>query len=122
MNLSFKDLRFIIEAIEHQINAYQERLQVIEDVDEDEAADLGNDIKFLELLHADMTTTLEQNTKPLSFDESFSPDRNDNYSENSQNLSFQELVKLTLKLSVSERLFLVEAITSSVRQEVTISQ
>ena len=62
MNLSFKDLRFIIKAIEHQINAYQERLQVIEDVNEDEAADLGNDIKFLELLHADMTTTLEQNT------------------------------------------------------------
>ncbi|MGB7891869.1 MAG: hypothetical protein WCF82_08210 [Microcoleus sp.] len=62
MNLSFKDLRFIIEAIEHQINAYQERLQVIEEVDEDEAAALGNDIKFLELLHADMTTTLEQNT------------------------------------------------------------
>ncbi|MEG3878762.1 hypothetical protein QT972_15390 [Microcoleus sp. herbarium7] len=124
MNLSFKDLRFIIEAIEHQINAYQERLQIIEDIEknEDEAADLGNDIKFLELLHADMTTTLEQNTKPLSSDDSFSPDRNDNYSENSKNLSFQELVKLTLKLSVRERLLLVEAITSSVRQEVTISQ
>jgi hypothetical protein len=124
MNLSFKDFRFIIEAIEHQINAYQERLQVIEDIeeDEDEAADLGNDIKFLELLHADMTTTLEQNIKPLSSDDSFSPDRNDNNSENSPNLSFQELVKLTLKLSVSERLVLVEAITSSVRQEVTISQ
>ncbi|MEG4310092.1 MULTISPECIES: hypothetical protein [unclassified Microcoleus] len=122
MNLSFKDLRFIIEAIEHQINAYQERLQVIEDVDEDEAADLGNDLEFLELLHADMTTTLDQNTKPLNSDDSFSPYRNDNYSENPQDLSFQELVKLTLKLSVSERLFLVEAITSSVRQEVTISQ
>ncbi|MCY7383762.1 MAG: hypothetical protein LH628_14485 [Microcoleus sp. CAN_BIN18] len=62
MNLSFKDLRFIIEAIEHQINAYQERLQVIEDVDENEAADLGNDIKFLELLLADMKRGLEQNT------------------------------------------------------------
>ncbi|NJM62023.1 MAG: hypothetical protein HC849_20380 [Oscillatoriales cyanobacterium RU_3_3] len=46
MNLSFKDLRFIIEAIEHQIDAYKERLQVIEDIDEDEAADLGNDIKI----------------------------------------------------------------------------
>jgi hypothetical protein len=53
MNLSFKDFRFIIEAIEHQVNAEQERLQVIEDVDEDEAAALGNDIKFLELLLAD---------------------------------------------------------------------
>lgn len=91
MNLSLKDLRFIIEAIEHQINAYQERLQVIEDIDEDEAADLGNDIKFLELLHADMTTSLEQNTsvKPLSYDESFLPDRNDDFLETSKNLSFQ---------------------------------
>ena len=124
MNLSFKDLRFIIKAIEHQINAYQERLQVIEDIEEneDEAAALGNDIKFLELLHADMTTTLEQNTsvKTLSSGEGSSPDKNDNFSETSQNLSFQELVGLTLKLSLSERLFLVEAITSSVRQEVTI--
>jgi len=124
MNLSFKDLRFIIEAIENQINAYKERLQVIEDVDEDEAADRGNDIKFLELLHADMTITLEQNTsvKPLSYGEVYSPDQNDKFSEASKKISFQELVELTQKLSVSERLFLVEAITSSVRQEVTISQ
>ncbi len=62
MNLSFKDLRFIIKAIEHQINAYKERLQVIEDVDEDETADLGNDIKFLKLLIADMMTSLDQHT------------------------------------------------------------
>lgn len=124
MNLSFKDFRFIIEAIEHQINAYQERLQVIEDVDEDEAADLGNDIKFLELLHADMTTTLEQNTsvKTLISGDGSSRDKKDNFSETSQKSSFQELVELTQKLSLSERLFLVEAITSSVRQEVTISQ
>lgn len=93
MNLSFKDLRFIIEAIEHQINAYQERLQVIEDVDEneDEAADLGNYIKFLELLHADMKKSLEHNTsvKPLSSDDVFLPARNDNSSEYAKELSFQ---------------------------------
>jgi hypothetical protein len=124
MNLSFKDLRFIIEAIEHQINAYQERLQVIEEVDEDEAAALGNDIKFLELLHADMTATLEQNTsvKTLSYGEVYSPAQNDKFSETSKKISFQELVELTRELSLSEQLFLVEAITSSVRQEVTISQ
>jgi len=124
MNLSFKDLRFIIEAIEHQINAYQERLQVIEEVDEDEAADLGNDIKFLDLLHADMTTTLEQKTsvKALSYGEVSSPAQNVKFSETSQKISFQELVELTRELSLSERLILVEAITSSVRQEVTISQ
>ena len=91
MNLSFKDLRFIIEAIEHQLNAYQERLQEIKDVDEDEAADLGNDIKFLELLHAEMTTTLEQNTsvKTLSYGEVSSLDQNDKSSENSKHLYFQ---------------------------------
>jgi hypothetical protein len=126
MNLSFKDLRFIIEAIEHQINAYQERLQVIEEVeeDEDEAADLGNDIKFLELLDADMKRSLDRHTsvKPLSFDHSFSPVPNDNSSEKLKELSFQELMKSTLKLSISERLFLIEAITTSVRHEVTVSQ
>lgn len=126
MNLSIKDFRFIIEAIENQINAYQERLQVIEDVedDEDEAADLGNDIKFLEILLADMKRSLEHNTslKRLSFYDTISPVQNDNCSENSKELSFQELMKLTLNLSLSERLFLVEAITSSVRQEVTIGQ
>lgn len=126
MNLSIKDFRFIIEAIENQINAYQERLQVIEDVedDEDEAADLGNDIKFLEILLADMKRSLEHNTslKRLSFYDTISPVQNDNSSENSKELSFQELMKLTLNLSLSERLFLVEAITSSVRQEVTIGQ
>lgn len=126
MNLSIKDLRFIIEAIEHQINVYQERLQVIEDVeeDEDEAADLGNDIKFLELLLADMKKSLEQNTlvKPLSSYDPFLPVQNDNSSEKPKNLSLQELVKSTLNLSISERLFLIEAITTSVREEVTISQ
>jgi hypothetical protein len=123
MNLSFKDLRFIIKAIKHQINAYQERLQVIEDVNEDEAADLGNDIKFLELLHADMTTTLEQNNSVKTcYGEVSSPAQNDKFLEKSKKISFQELVELTQKLSLSERLFLVEAITSSVRQEVTISQ
>ncbi len=124
MNLSFKDLRFIIEAIEHQINGYKERLQVIEDVDEDEAAELGNVIKFLELLHTDMRTTLDQNTsvKTLSYGEVSSPAPKDKFSETSKKISFQKLIELTKNLSLSERLFLVEAITSSVRQEVTISQ
>ena len=83
MNLSFKNLRFIIKALEHQINAYKERLQVIEDIDKDEAADIGNDIRFLELLYAEMTTTLEQNTsvKNLSYGEVYSPAQNDKFSE-----------------------------------------
>jgi hypothetical protein len=126
MNLSFKDLRFIREAIENQINAYQERLQVIEylEENEDKAADLGNDLKFLELLHRDITKTLEQNSsvRHLSSDDRLLLDANDTSSENSKDISFQTLVKLSLKLSISERLFLVDAITASVRQELTISQ
>jgi hypothetical protein len=61
MNLSFKDLRFIAGAVELQIKTYKSRLQVIEEVDEDEAADLGNDIRYLETLHSEMTTILNQN-------------------------------------------------------------
>ncbi|MEG3919006.1 hypothetical protein QUA07_07645 [Microcoleus sp. T3_A4] len=61
-------------------------MQVIEEVDEDEAADIGNDIKFLELLHADMTTSLEQNleqntsVKTLSYGEVYSPAQNNKFS------------------------------------------
>jgi hypothetical protein len=86
MNLSLKDLRFIIEAIENQIKAYQERLQVIEGTDEDEAADLGNDIKFLELLHTDLKTTLERNSsvRYLSYDERLSLDANNTSSKDSK--------------------------------------
>lgn len=71
-----------------------------------------------------MTTNIEQNSsvKPLNSHEGFSLARNDKSSENSKDLYFQELVELTRELSLSERLFLVEAITASVRQEVTISQ
>ena len=39
MNLSYKATQFIIEAIEYQIKAYQERLDR-EDLDEDEASDI----------------------------------------------------------------------------------
>lgn len=96
MNLSFKDLRFIIEAIEHQINAYQKRLQVIEDTEEEDAADLGNDIKFLEILNRDTKTTLEHTNlvKFLSYDHNLWLDTNNESSANSKDVSFQILVKL----------------------------
>ena len=85
---------------------------------------LGNDIKFLELLCRDITKTLDQNSsvRHLSSHDNLSLDANDTSSENSKDLSFQALVKLSLKLSVSERLFLIDAITASVRQELTMSQ
>ena len=52
MNLSFKDTKFIIEALNHLINSYNQRLSEIEDLEEheDEASELGNDTVFLESL------------------------------------------------------------------------
>ena len=45
MILSFKDVQFIIEALELQIEAHQKRLQD-EELDEDIVSDIGNDRFF----------------------------------------------------------------------------
>ncbi|XZO00682.1 MAG: hypothetical protein ACM65L_19505 [Microcoleus sp.] len=63
MILSFKDLQFIIEAIEFRIEAYQEHLND-EDLDEDEASDIGNDCGFLEALRQDLVTTIKDGNLP----------------------------------------------------------
>ncbi|MFB2917094.1 MULTISPECIES: hypothetical protein [Aerosakkonema] len=60
MNLSYKATQFIIEAIEFQMKAYKERLAVIEDVDEDEASEIGNDYYFLEALRKDLVKSLDK--------------------------------------------------------------
>ena len=58
MNLSPKAIRFIIEALDYRIKAYQERLMV-EDLDEDEASDITNDALFLESLRQELAKSLE---------------------------------------------------------------
>ncbi|MHC5597494.1 MAG: hypothetical protein ACYTXC_16405 [Nostoc sp.] len=62
MNLSFKDIKFIIEAIDRLIEKYQERLNEIEDTNEDEACDLGNDTMFLESLRRKLANSLNNST------------------------------------------------------------
>ena len=59
MNLSYKAIQFLIEAIDYRLEAYEERLKLIEDIDEDEASDIGNDCGFLEALRHDLTQTLQ---------------------------------------------------------------
>lgn len=60
MILSPKDIVFIIEAIENQIGTYQERMHAAENTEnEDEAADLGNDIEFLKCLLRDFQNNLK---------------------------------------------------------------
>ncbi|MFB2983837.1 hypothetical protein [Microseira sp. BLCC-F43] len=53
MALSYKATKFIIEAIEYQMKAYQERLDM-NNLDEDEAADIGNDYWFLDARPTDL--------------------------------------------------------------------
>ncbi|WP_414562406.1 MULTISPECIES: hypothetical protein [unclassified Anabaena] len=61
MDLSFKDIQFIVEAIDNLIEKYQERLQQIEEIDEDEASDIGNDTMFLESLRKKLANSLNDN-------------------------------------------------------------
>lgn len=102
MNLSYKATQFIIEAIEYQIQAYQERLNQ-EDLDEDEASDIINDSGFLEALSRDLKKNLSEGTTPDVVKPS---DR-----------SSEEVMRQVLQLSINERLSLVDAITESIRQE-----
>lgn len=102
MNLSYKATQFMIEAIEYQIQAYQERLDR-EDLDEDEASDIINDSGFLEALCTDLKKNLREGTTPDVVQPS---DR-----------SSEELIRKVLQLSMNERLSLVDAITESIRQE-----
>ncbi len=63
MVLSFKDVQFIIEALELQIEVYQERLQN-EELDEDIASDIGNDRYFLEALRKDLLQVIKNGNLP----------------------------------------------------------
>ncbi|MBH8575573.1 hypothetical protein I8752_21690 [Nostocaceae cyanobacterium CENA369] len=63
MNLSPKAIRFIIEALDYRVKAYQERLQT-EVLDEDEASDITNDALFLESLRQELAKTQEVSITP----------------------------------------------------------
>jgi hypothetical protein len=63
MILSFKDVQFIIEALEFRSEAYRERLKN-EELDEDEVSDIGNDRYFLEALREDLMKAIKDGTLP----------------------------------------------------------
>ena len=63
MILFFKDIQFIIEAIEFRIETYQEHLNN-EELDEDEASDIGNDCGFLEALRQDLVKAIKDGNLP----------------------------------------------------------
>ena len=112
MNLSFKDLTFILEAIDRLLDLYNNRLLEIEDLEEyeDEAADLSNDCMFLETLKSEMQENIDagENINSNTLSKPESPQ------------TLDSLTKSTLQLSINERLLLVEAITQSIRKETNL--
>ncbi|MEH2170158.1 MAG: hypothetical protein V7K41_26610 [Nostoc sp.] len=57
MNFSPKAIRFIVEALEYRIEAYQKQLE-IENLNDDEVSDITNDLMFLESLSEDLKKQL----------------------------------------------------------------
>ncbi len=106
MKLSFKDIKFIIQAIDNLIETYEERLNG--DIDED---DIGNDCMFLKALRIDLAKSLEHNFLHIQ----------DSASSNPQ-ISVQELMQPVSQLPINQRLFLVDVITESIRQELSLSK
>ncbi|WP_230967815.1 hypothetical protein [Nostoc sp. WHI] len=111
MKLSFKDIQFIIEAIDNLIKVYEERLNN-ENIDEDEISDIGNDCMFLETLRVDFKNNLKK----------LLPQNQNSLQSELLNLSAQDLKQSVLQLPISQRLVLVDAITESIRQELSLIQ
>lgn len=106
MNLSFKDTKFIIEAIDSLLSQYHSRIEKIEDSEEheDEVSDLSNDSMFLESLKQEI-------------EKSLSSDREISFDSKNDRAELDSIAQSSFKLSVNERLLLVEAITQSIRKE-----
>lgn len=109
MKLSFKDIQFIIEAIDNLIKLYEVRLNN-ENIDDDDISDLGNDCMFLEALRVDLENNLKQ---VLTQNKNSLP-------SDLLNLSAQDLKQSVQQLPISQRLVLVDAITESIRQELSL--
>jgi hypothetical protein len=106
MQLSYKDIKFTIEAIDNLLNTYETKLGH-EDIDEDEAADLGNDCMFLTSLRNNLATNLKSDLKQTQ----------PQLSAILKQLSSQELIKVILELPIDRQLALTNAITQSFGQE-----
>ncbi len=105
--LSFKDIQFIIEALESLLKNYSDRIQQLETLEnyEDEISDLSNDSLFLQELITDLQNQQTQELALLvpEFD--------------LQKMSLQTLIKQGKNLSIEEKLILLESLTSSIREE-----
>lgn len=113
MNLSFKDTKFIIEALNNLIDKYNQRLEEIEDNDEydDEASELGNDTLFLESLRTELENNLNENK---AYSQAIP---SSNYQKKDKTIYADNLLSSVIQLSINERLLLMEAISESIRND-----
>lgn len=113
MNFSFKDTKFIIEALNLLIDTYNKRLYEIEDLEEyeDEASELGNDTLFLKSLRTEIEKTLNNH-------KTFSLPRVSNINYQQEKItSLDSLMNSVFQLSIHQRLLLLEAISESIRND-----
>ncbi|MBW4445564.1 MAG: hypothetical protein KME38_01460 [Spirirestis rafaelensis WJT71-NPBG6] len=64
MNFSPKAIRFILEALEYTIEAYQKQLKT-ENLNDDEVSDITNDMMFLESLSQELKKALPTIAPPV---------------------------------------------------------
>ncbi|MGI8503236.1 MAG: hypothetical protein ACR2LR_19210 [Hassallia sp.] len=64
MNFSPKAIRFIVEALEYRISAYQKQLET-ENLNDDEVSDITNDMMFLESLSQELKKALPTIAPPV---------------------------------------------------------
>lgn len=64
MNFSPKAIRFIVEALEYRISAYQKQLET-ENLNDDEVSDITNDMMFLESLLQELKKALPTIAPPV---------------------------------------------------------
>ena len=116
MKLKPKTTRFIIEALEYRIKAYQDRLEA-ENLDEDEESDLTNDAEFLEAIRSELANSLKGDD--LAKEQTQTELQKKEKAEIS--LSLPDLSRQVHKLAIADRLLLVNAISNSIRQELAAS-
>ncbi len=64
INLSPKALRFMVEALEYRVMAYESQLED-ETLDDDRISDVTNDLMFVESLLEDLKKSLEAPITPV---------------------------------------------------------
>ncbi|NET58352.1 MAG: hypothetical protein F6K47_20020 [Symploca sp. SIO2E6] len=117
MKLRPKTTRFIIEALEYRIKAYQDRLSS-ENLDEDEESDLTNDAEFLEAIRTELANSLKNDN--LAKEQNILT-KLTTKEKGEISLSLPDLSRQVLELAIGDRLLLVNAITDSIRQELAVS-